>query len=44
MLLSFFLSTMSFLFIFYYFYIIFVYANLLCVVKRPRAIVIDWAL
>ena len=29
---------------FYYFYIIFLYTNLPCFVKRPRAIVIDWAL
>ena len=44
MLLSFFLSTISFLFIVIIFYIIFLYTNLPCFVKRPRAIVIDWAL
>ena len=42
---------LSFFFIYYiifiysnYVYIIFVYTNLPCFVKRPRAIVIDWAL
>ena len=34
-----------FIFIFYfYFCIIFLHTNLPCFVKRPRAIVIDWAL
>ena len=42
---------LSFFFIYYiifiysnYFYIIFSYTNLPCFVKRPREIVIDWAL
>ena len=49
---NFFLSNISFLsniffiyFIYFnYFYVIFLYTNLPCFVKCPRAIVIDWAL
>ena len=51
MLLSFFFFYYYFFFIYYiifidsnYVYIIFLYTNLPCFVKRPRAIVIDWAL
>ena len=44
MLLSFFFNYDVILIHFYYFYILFLYTNLLCFVKRPRAIVIDWAL